>query len=856
MKTIERFFAAASVMFCMTAFNACVQEEAPMLPDENAGDLVEMTFEVHAAQADVKSTFTDMQLGWELSDEVAVYDGSAKRRFRVVEADGAAATIKGYVAEGATDYYAVFPYSAAGDELPSEGQINIVLPQEQALEEGKNFDEDAFIAVGKVDQDGNIAFRNAASLLKIHVPADVTCVKLFGNSSETLSGAAKADMTVEVSTGDATCVEMTPAGATFAEGDYYVALLPTTFEAGFRVVYVKESEFGVLKTEAEAVFPVNGGLDATAAKTPASWKSLMISSEEELLAFVADQAPYADVAVKLEGNIALSKDWAPVDLTGSLDGQGYTISGLNVVNSQFGGLFATIKPGAVLKNLTVEGNITFSTGTNSRPAGLVGKLSGGSMFNVVNKTTITAESTAKFCYLGGLVGFLDGGCVIDCRNEGNLTLNGSNTQFHYAGGVVGVIYPSGLVQGCGNTGTVTAATGAANGLGGIVGVQQSGETISCVNKGKLVANVMKYSGTVGGVVGLVYNNSAEVTRVHNCDNEGVIEVAATEFRAVGGVVGGIDDAAANCAMAEISECRNMKPVSLTTANAAASSGLDGFYLGGILGSVNAANESVIQNTVKNCTNSGNLSATTTGSNNSVKVGGICGNTRGTMVISGNKNLAESVVLESTDARKLLCSAGGIIGEAGDPWNSEATVFTLSGNVNRASVVSKTNVIENPAGGIIGYVFAPMTASGNINYGNVERAVTDGHSLENFKECFAGGLVGLFNMMDNSKEDKVRLVASFSGDMTFGNVKSVGRAGILFGGSRSSNFSQLDFPDCVVGGHLTSPYHEYDLDLTAENYSSNTSLSEGCYLWSYIPEEPQTKLDVTGIKFGTAAEYDK
>ena len=151
-----------------------------------------------------------------------------------------------------------------------------MLPKEQSLEEGKNFDEDAFIAVGKVDQDGNIAFKNAASLLKVHIPADVTSVKLFGNSSEALSGAAKADITVAVSAGSATSIEMTPSGATFAEGEYYMALLPTTFEAGFRVVYVKESEFGVLKTDAEAVFPVNGGLDATAAKTPALWKSLMI----------------------------------------------------------------------------------------------------------------------------------------------------------------------------------------------------------------------------------------------------------------------------------------------------------------------------------------------------------------------------------------------------------------------------------------------------------------------------------------------------------------------------------------------------------------------------------------------------
>ena len=849
MKTFDRFFAAASMMFCMMAFNACVKDEAPMLPDENAGNLVEMTFEVEAAQTDVKSTFTDMQLGWELTDEVAVYDGSAKRRFRVVEANGATATIKGYVEEGAADYYAVFPYSAAGDELPSEGQINIVLPKEQSLEEGKNFDEDAFIAVGKVDQDGNIAFKNAASLLKVHIPADVTSVKLFGNSSEALSGAAKADITVAVSAGSATSIEMTPSGATFAEGEYYMALLPTTFEAGFRVVYVKESEFGVLKTDAEAVFPVNGGLDATAAKTPASWKSLMIASEEELLAFVADQAPYADVAVKLKNNIDLTKDWAPVDLTGSLDGQGYTISGLNVVNSQFGGLFATVKSGAALKNLTIEGDITFSTGTNSRPAGLVGKLSGGTLSKVINRTSITAESSAKYCYLGGVVGFLDGGSVLDCRNEGNLTLNGSNAQFHYAGGVVGVIYPDGLVQGCVNTGTVTAATAATNGLGGIVGVQQSGETICCVNKGKLVANAMRYSGTVGGVVGLVYNNSKEVTRVHKCDNEGVIEVVATEFRAVGGVVGGIDDAAADCALAEILECRNMKPISVTTANAAAESGLDGFYLGGVLGSVNALNESVIRNTVKNCTNSGNLSVATTGSNNSVKVGGICGNTRGTMVISGNNNMAESVVLESASARKLLCAAGGIIGEAGDPWANEATVFTLSGNVNRASVLSMTNTDNTPAGGLVGYVFGPMTSSDNKNFGDVERAAVEGTEPSSVN-CCAGGLVGLFRISTEG-----RLAASFNADMTFADVKSLGRAGMLFGMVRSDSFADLKFPNCVVGGHLKSPVGGHDLDMTADNLTSNSDLAENSYLWGYFPKG-HVGLEINGLKFGNASDYDK
>ena len=833
MKTTKRFFAAAFVALSMSAFNACIEEASPVLPEEQDEKLVEMTIE--ASQVDVKSTFSGKQIGWELDDKVAVYDGKAKREFSVTAVNDGKATLTGMVAADATDLYAVFPYSAARDVLPSdEGKIYISVPQEQILAEGKNFDEDAFVTTGKI-VDNHVTFKNAVSLLKLHVPSGVTSVSIKGFAGENIVGGTSVSATLK------------PAGESFTEGDYYIAILPVTFNTGFKVIYedAAKSDIAIKKNTSKVEFPVNGGQDITAATASITWIPNPLISEDDLLYFVDNQTAYAGEAAKLGQDIALTKQWTPVDLKGTLDGQGYTISGLNVNMNGGLGAMCSVENGAALMNVTVEGTITYAATAKNSPAGLVGNLH-GTMYNVTNRTTINASSSADLLYLGGLAGWVHGnGKLIDCVNEGNVIL-GKTSKFGYVGGIAGVIYSSsgkGLVKGCVNTGTVTSTENTTNGLGGIVGVQESGETVNCVNKGTLQAEVMRYSGTVGGIVGLVYNNTTVVTVVNQCKNDGTIDVNATEFRAVGGIVGGVD-VDNKYALMEIADCENKENISIVTANAAGSSGLDGFYLGGILGSFNASNDSEVKNTVRKCINSGNVSLTTSGSNNSAKVGGICGNTRGPVVIEANENTAQTLKLESSSAAKMLCSVGGIIGEAGDPWVGEETIFTLSGNVNRASVLSKTNNVETPAGGLVGYLFGSVTSSDNKNFGNIERSAYDGTS-PSVENCFAGGLVGLMSLSSESK-----LPAYFDADMTIGDVKSVGRAGMLFGGVRSSSYADLKFPDCVVSGRLVSPKSGYDLDITSENYKSNTNLTDGCYLWSYIPAG-KCGLNVNTVGYGEA-----
>ena len=402
MKTQNRFFAAAFVALSMSVLNACMEEASPVLPEGQDEKLVEMTIE--ASAVDVKSTFSGKQIGWELDDKVAVYDGNAKREFSVIAVNEGKATLTGMVAAGATDFYAVFPYSAAQDALPSEGNVYISVPQEQILAEGKNFDEDAFVTTGKI-VDNHVAFKNAVSLLKLHVPSGVTSVSLKGFAGES-SAALK------------------PAGETFTEGDYYIALLPVTFNTGFKVIYenAEANDIAIKKNTSKVEFPLNGGQDITAATASLTWIPNPLMNEEDLLYFVGNQTAYAGETAKLGQDIVLTGQWTPIDLYGTLDGQGHTISGLNVNMNGGLGAMCSVQKGAALMNVTVEGEITYAANKKNSPAGLVGNLH-GTMYNVTNRTTINASSSSDLLYLGGLAGWVHGnGKLIDCVNEGSLTM--------------------------------------------------------------------------------------------------------------------------------------------------------------------------------------------------------------------------------------------------------------------------------------------------------------------------------------------------------------------------------------------------------------------------------------------------
>ena len=166
--------------------------------------------------------------------------------------------------------------------------------------------------------------------------------------------------------------------------------------------------------------------------------------------------------------------------SGTFDGNGHTISGLNVnYRNKNGGLFCYVM-NATIKNLTVAGSVTHSSGDGVAYGGIVGGADSSTIENCTNRCTVTGN-----WYAGGIVGWSTDSDIIGCANFGNI----SSPSF--SGGICGKIGgendAAGIdatIRDCYNVGMVSG-----NYAGGITG-QSDSEDIdiliaNCYNVGSL-----------------------------------------------------------------------------------------------------------------------------------------------------------------------------------------------------------------------------------------------------------------------------------------------------------------------------------------------------------------------------------
>ena len=180
--------------------------------------------------------------------------------------------------------------------------------------------------------------------------------------------------------------------------------------------------------------------------------------------------------------IGIGKDTRNQDLpySGTFDGNGHTISGLNVnYRDQNGGLFCYVKS-ATIKNLTVAGSVTHSSGNGGAYGGIVGCADSSTIENCTNRCTVTGN-----WYAGGIVGWSVDSDIIGCANFGNI----SSPSF--SGGICGKVAGEkdadgidATIRDCYNVGMVSG-----NYAGGITG-QSDSEDIdiliaNCYNVGSL-----------------------------------------------------------------------------------------------------------------------------------------------------------------------------------------------------------------------------------------------------------------------------------------------------------------------------------------------------------------------------------
>jgi len=227
-----------------------------------------------------------------------------------------------------------------------------------------------------------------------------------------------------------------------------------------------------------------------------AWMEAMPVYTEAELVTALNAAVGEDILVVLAKDIVLTEAWTPIGdkdageyFTGVLDGNGHTISGLDIASNDYDALISAAKD-ATIKNLTVEGTVN---GVNA--AGIVARLEGNSVVeNCVNKVAVTGTtkaggivsnvtgadakivnctndadvscSRAAAGGVGGIVGYVNGNAsvdIINCTNNGDVTGTANQTTGAVVGNAGGA--SAGMIAGFTNTGDISGNNFVGDGLG-------------------------------------------------------------------------------------------------------------------------------------------------------------------------------------------------------------------------------------------------------------------------------------------------------------------------------------------------------------------------------------------------------
>ena len=212
---------------------------------ENLGDnnkSVKMTFT--ASQENGSATRTAIGkdgentiILWSESDVIKVTNGTETNDFTLTAGQGTTkATFNGEISESAT-YYAIYP-NQSGVGFSDNKFTGVMLKAEQEAVEG-SFDPTAAIMVAK-SNGTNLPFKNVVAYFKVTPTFDCSEIVVTAHkSTDALAGkfdvAIGDDGTPSISNITNKSREVRLTGIITANKDYYILLLPGTFEYGFSV---------------------------------------------------------------------------------------------------------------------------------------------------------------------------------------------------------------------------------------------------------------------------------------------------------------------------------------------------------------------------------------------------------------------------------------------------------------------------------------------------------------------------------------------------------------------------------------------------------------------------------------------
>lgn len=255
----------------------------------------------------------------------------------------------------------------------------------------------------------------------------------------------------------------------------------------------------------------------------------VISTALQLLAFNdlcdADTDYFAGKTVKLAADITLTggseteANWTPIRLKGTFDGQGHTVSGVYVIETNENiGFFSYIYNGATVKNLSFKDSYIEHYGDAQNNRAAVGSIAGQNR-GTIEAVYSNAVLKNNKLMTGGIVGMTSAAGenkISNCWFDGQIIAGGST------GGILGGTYAAeATVEHCLNTGSITVETNGANltAIGGLCGYSQStgGVTVyDSLNAGTVMlsakdGNTIKQVGTIIGAI----HAKAAATRINS-----------------------------------------------------------------------------------------------------------------------------------------------------------------------------------------------------------------------------------------------------------------------------------------------------------------------------------------------------
>ena len=237
-----------------------------------------------------------------------------------------------------------------------------------------------------------------------------------------------------------------------------------------------------------------------------------ISSVDDFykMASVVDESPKA-YALTCDLDFT-GYEWQKVSnnyyFAGYFDGNGHTISNLNISHDSLPGIFVNVK-GGIIKNLIIRNSsVTQTTSAATKGCGMLAAFLNGSTIQNVKAYNISSDGYEG---VGGLIGTINSGVntISECsviNNDSNII----NASYRYAGGLIGGI------------------------------LDDNGASMNTLTNIEVRANISSTNGTiVGGIVGRFKNEKTNgYLNITNALYIGTL--TATKY--CGGMIGSIDKA--------------------------------------------------------------------------------------------------------------------------------------------------------------------------------------------------------------------------------------------------------------------------------------------------------------------------